>query len=587
VGELKAMLRGSSRQRIGGPIAATAAAMLLLASTAACTRSSQRGNGAGDPAGGVAPRATAPIVASIRAEPRSFNRYVARDLTSDVISHLTQAALVRVDRTTGRLVPELAESWTLESDQATYRIKLRTGLRFSDGVPFTADDVVFSFDAIYDDRVGSVFADSLMVRGKPLTVTADSSETVTIRFPVPFAPGLRLLDGVPILPRHRLQAALQSGTFRASWGPQTRPDDLAGLGPYQLEKYVPGQRLLFTRNRFHWQDEEARRQHAADRIELEIVPDQNAEALGLESGRVDFTQSEIRPADFAAFQRAAAAGRVVMHDLGVGTDGDLLWFNLAPRPGDPRSRWLQHADLRRAISDAVDREAFVNTVYLGAAVPAYGVVSPGNAAWYQPAAPAVHDRETSTRLLDGLGLSLRDRGGIRTDAAGAPARFTLVTQSGNTALERGAVFVRDALRGVGVEVDVVLLEVNALIARITSGDYDAAYFRLLTTDTDPALNLDFWLSSGSAHVWHPEQARPGTGWERHIDELMLEMSSTLDVERRRRLFAEVQRIWAGELPALCFAFPRAWVVVNPRIRNATPALFRPPVLWNPAMLGAG
>jgi peptide/nickel transport system substrate-binding protein len=139
----------------------------------------------------------------------------------------------------------------------------------------------------------------------------------------------------------------------------------------------------------------------------------------------------------------------------------------------------------------------------------------------------------------------------------------------------------------GVEVDIVLLEVNALIARIMSGDYDAAYFRLLTTDTDPALNLDFWLSSGSAHMWHPEQARPGTDWEQRIDELMLEMSSTLDVERRRRLFAEVQRIWAGELPAVCFAFPRVWIALNPRIRNATPALVRPPVLWNPTMLGVG
>ncbi len=554
---------------------ATAVAALLVACAAACSR------------GSTPHVAATPIVASIRAEPRSFNRYVARDLSSDVISQLTQAALVKIDRTTGQLVPELAESWTLGSDRMTYRLRLRSGVRFSDGKPFTSADVVFSFDAIYDDRAASVFADSLTVRGKRLTVTADGRDAVLIRFPVPFAPGLRMLDGVPMLPRHRLHPALESGTFRATWGPSTTPDDLAGLGPYLLEKYVPGQRLLFVRNPFHWRSDEARRQHAADRIELEIVPDQNAEALGLESGRVDFTQSEIRPADFAAFHRAAATGRVVMHDLGVGTDGDLLWFNLAPRPRDPRTRWLQSADLRRAISAAVDREAFVNTVYLGAAVPAYGVVSPGNTAWYRPMPNPIHDRHTSRRLLDGLGLVEQNQSGIRTDAAGKPARFTLVTQAGNTSLERGAVFIRDAMKDVGVEVDVVPLEVNALIARITGGDYDAAYFRLLTTDTDPALNLDFWLSSGSAHVWHPEQARPGTDWERRVDGLMLEMSSTLDAERRRQLFAEVQQIWAAELPAVCFAFPRAWIVLNPRIRNATPALFRPPVLWNPTMIGVG
>jgi peptide/nickel transport system substrate-binding protein len=572
--QLKSMLREPSPQWIGRRIGGGAAAALLLVFAAACTR-------------GSGPHPAAPIVASIRAEPRSFNRYVARDLTSDVISQLTQAALVKVDRTTGQLVPELAESWTLESDQTTYQIKLRPGVRFSDGTPFTAEDVVFSFAAIYDDRVGSVFADSLAVRGKRLTVTGDGRESVTIRFPAPFAPGLRILDGVPMLPKHRLQTALQSGTFRSSWGPLTPPGDLVGLGPFHLLKYVPGQRLVFARNPFHWRDAEARRQHAADRIELEIVPDQNAEALVLESGHIDFSQSEIRPGDYAAFQRAATAGRLVMRDVGIGTDGDLLWFNLASRPGDPRTRWLQHADLRRAISNAVDREAFVNTVYLGAAVPADGVVSPANAMWYRPAANPVHDRDASRRLLDGLGLLEQNRREVRTDAAGAPARFTLITQGGNTSLERGAVFIRDAMNEVGVQVDVVVLEVNALIARIMSGDYDAAYFRLLATDTDPALNLDFWLSSGSAHVWHPEQARPGTDWERRIDALMLEMSSTLDVERRRQLFAEVQQIWAGELPALCFAFPRAWIALNPRIRNATPAQFRPPVLWNPTMLGVG
>jgi peptide/nickel transport system substrate-binding protein len=179
----------------------------------------------------------------------------------------------------------------------------------------------------------------------------------------------------------------------------------------------------------------------------------------------------------------------------------------------------------------------------------------------------------------------QNRRGVRTDDAGTPARFTIITQTGNTSLERGAAFIRDALKEVGVQVDVVPLEVNALVARIMSRDYDAAYFRLLTSDTDPALNLDFWLSSGSAHVWNPEQAKPATEWERRIDGLMLEMSSTLDGDRRRRLFGEVQQIWAADLPVICFAFPRSWLAMNPRIRNATPALFRPPVLWNATMLG--
>jgi peptide/nickel transport system substrate-binding protein len=170
------------------------------------------------------------------------------------------------------------------------------------------------------------------------------------------------------------------------------------------------------------------------------------------------------------------------------------------------------------------------------------------------------------------------------DAAGAPARFSLLTQKGNTSLERGAAVIRDSLRQVGIQVDVVEFEVGALIQRFSSGNYDAVYFRLLTTDTDPSLNPDFWLSSGAAHVWNPAQPAPATRWEREIDRLMDDISTSSDRARRIRLFGEVQRIIGREVPVLCFAFPRLWFGMSTRISQATPAAFRPPLLWNPAVI---
>jgi len=106
------------------------------------------------------PRAqqAATLVASIRAEPRSFNRYTARDLSTTVVTYLTQAGLVRVNRSTDRLEGELAERWELLPDQKTYRVTLRPGLTFSDGEPFTADDVAFSFRALYDERGGTALS---------------------------------------------------------------------------------------------------------------------------------------------------------------------------------------------------------------------------------------------------------------------------------------------------------------------------------------------------------------------------------------------------------------------------------------------
>lgn len=170
------------------------------------------------------------------------------------------------------------------------------------------------------------------------------------------------------------------------------------------------------------------------------------------------------------------------------------------------------------------------------------------------------------------------------DRGGRPVRLSLLTQKGNTSLERGAAVIRDSLHAVGVQVDVVALEAGALVDRVMRGDYDAAYFSLLTTDTDPALNLDFWLSSGGAHVWNPEQRTAATTWEAEVDALMDKVATTLDRDRRRNLFAQVQQIMAREVPALCFAFPRHRLAVNSRVAGATPSNLRPPILWNPAAI---
>ena len=532
-----------------------------------------------------APRPADTLVASIRAEPRSFNRYVARDLTTAVITYLTHSALVRINRVTNQLEPELAESWELLPDQRTYRIRLRPDVRFSDGIPFTAADVVFSFQAAYDQPTASLLAETLRVRGQPLIVTAENDTTISIRFPSSFGPGLRLLDGVPMFPRHRLEQELKAGRFRLAWGTSTPPSEITGLGPFVLRQYDPGQRLVFDRNPNYWRREGGHPLPKLDHVVLEVIPDQDAESLRLQSGEIDFTQSEFRPSDFSPLSRAAARGRIALTDLGVGLDGDLFWINLTPaKAKDSRSRWLQHADFRRAVSHSIERQAFVDAVYLGAAVPAYSVVSPGNREWYVDAPTPRYDVAAAQRLLASLKLADRNDDGMLEDADGVPVHFTLLTQKGNMSLERGASAIRDSLAHVGVRVDVVKLEVGTLIQYIMDGNYDAAYFRLLTTDTDPALNLDFWLSSGSAHLWNMSQRTPSTPWESDIDALMDQVSTTLDAGSRRALFAEVQRIMAREVPALCFAFPRLSFAMSTRVVDATPAPFGPPVLWNPAVI---
>jgi len=526
----------------------------------------------------------------MRSEPRTFNPHAGRDFASSLVISLTQARLLRVNRATQQLEPWLAESYTCSPDALSCTLTLRQGIAFSDGAPFTSADVVFSFQAAYDEKTGSPLGDALLVGGKPLAVTARDAHTVAVAFPSVYGPGLRLLDSLPILPRHRLEAAFKAGTLREQWGPAAPPADIAGLGPFVIQAYLPGQRLVLVRNPKYWRRDAAGTQLPyLDRLTLEITPDQNAELLRLQSGQADLTQSEVRPDDYAALRREAAAGKLRLADAGPAFDADAFWFNLKPgaKAHDGRP-WLARVELRRAVSHAVNRRAFADEVFLGAAEPHWGPITPSNKTWFAPEGAIdreIYDMGRARVLLAGLGLRDANSDGMLDDAAGAPARFALVTQKGNTALEKGAAFIRDELKKVGLAVDVVPLEVGALVDRMTKGDYDALYFRFLTTDTDPAMNLDFWLSSGGAHVWNMEQAVPATPWEKQIDTLMGAMAGERNPSRRRLLFLEAQKLLSQNLPVVYFAVPRVYVATSTRVAGATPAPVRPPILWNADAIG--
>jgi len=542
-----------------------------------------------DPAAGQqAPTRGGELIVSIRTEPRSFNRHAARDTSTDLVSKLTHARLVRIDQASQAVEPSLAEGWTTAADGMRVTMTLKRGLVFSDGQPFTADDVVFAFQAVYDERSGSALADSLKAGGKNLTVAALDPHTVLITFPSPFAPGLRILAYLPILPRHRLAAALEAGTFTKAWGLDTPPADLVGLGPFVLRQYVPGQRLVFERNPHYFgRAADGTALPYLDRLVVDVIPDQSAELLRLESGQLDMMTSEISPDAYAPLKRAADQGRVKLLDLGVSHNADGLWFNLKPGAfaADARGVWLQRDELRRAISMAVNRKVFADTVFLGAGVPVFGAETPANKKWYWTGiAETPHDPAGATRVLASIGLSDRNGDGTLEDGRNQPARFTLLTQQGRPNLERAAAVIRDELKKIGLTVDVVTLEGAAVIDRFLNARYDAVYFNADKSDLDPATNPDFWFSSGSAHPWNLEQKTPATGWERRIDELMTQQIASPDETERKRLYDEVQKIFAEHLPIVYFVAPRIYAAHSARVINLTPTEARPQLLSRPDLV---
>ena len=567
---------------VGSALAASsrlllAVAFATVAAAPACTRSNQptSSSTAGSP-----PARGGELVASQRTEPGNYNRYFETTAAAELVALLTHAKLVRVNRATDELEPALAESWTT-SDNVTYTLKLRSSLRFSDGTPFTSEDVLFSFRAAYE-APGSELAHVLTIGDKPLTVTAPGPDSVTVTFPERFAPALRLLDNLPILPRHKLEASFKAKGMKEAWKPGRPVTETAGLGPFVLTEHLSGQRMVFTRNPHYWRrDQNGTQLPYLDRITLVLVEDQSVEALRLEAGAIDLmANADIQPESYLRFKQLASQGRVQLIDGGSALDANVLWFNLAPSAID-RKPWMRKKEFRQALSYAVDRQAIANTVYFGAATPVYGPITPRNATWVAPSTPTYpYDRARAAQLLAGIGLRDRNGDGLLDDAAGRPVRLSILLRQGSSPRERTATMLQDQWKAVGIGVDIVGLDMTAIFQRWQKRDYETIFHGFDASATDPANNLDFWLSSGTMHFWNPAQAKAASDWERQIDELMRQQASLSSLPERQRLFAEVQRIFGEELPALYFVVPTFTFAASARVQNLQPAPQNPHFLWS-------
>jgi peptide/nickel transport system substrate-binding protein len=558
--------------------ASLSVALIGLSAAAACSR----GKETAAPAAPSGPVRGGSLTASIRSEPKTFNRFApcAGLAPVDALTRLVHATLVRVNRTTGEPEPWLAERWTTSPDGRTFTLTLRDGVKFSDGTPFTSQDVLFSFRALYDPTTESSLVSSALVQGKPLQVSAPDAHTVVVTLPAAFAPGVALLDNVPIYPKHKLQPALASGSFGKAWGVTTPPAEIVGLGPFVISDFVSGQRMTFARNPNYWRKDASGVQLPyLDRLVMEFITAQDAEMLRLQAGTVDvMTQADVRAEDIAALRRLRDQGSIQLIEAGTSVDPQLLWFNLTPGNNAVKAKpYLQRAEFRQAISHAIDRDAIVRTVYLGAADPVYGPITPGNKTWFSPDAPALrYDVARARALLATAGLSDRNGDGMLDDGKGQPVGFSIITQAQHVR-ERTATMIQEQLRQVGIAVSVVALDPNSMFTRFGQGDYESIYYGFQASAFDPGLNLDLWLSGGNAHVWN---VGAPAAWEKTLDAVIQQQVAAGSLAERRRLLLEAEKIFAANMPEVNVVAPKVTVAMSRRVGGAVPALLDPKILWN-------
>ena len=526
------------------------------------------------------------LVFALRSEPKTLNPVTAVDIPSREVIGRLMADLVHIDRQTQQTAPALAKSWRVSSDGRHYTLELRRGLRFSDGHPFDADDVVFSFGCYLDERNGSPQRDLLIVGGKPIVVRKLDAHRVTVDLEQPFAAAERLFDSNSMLPRHLLEKAQQEGRLAQAWGLGAAPADMAGLGPFRLKSYVPGDRLVLERNPHYWKvDRAGRPLPYLDEIVFLLVPSEDAQVVRFKAGETDLI-SRLSAANFAALARDPAAGRYRLEDLGPGLEYSFLFFNLNDLGGrleavSRKQAWFRQTAFRQAVSAVLDRDGIVRLVYQGRATSLATHVTPGNKLWVNRALPPpVRSLARARDLLARAGFSWSGEGAL-TDGGGTPVEFTIVTNAANASRVQMATVVQDDLRQLGMRVQLVPLENRALLDRVLqSHDYDAALMALASGDVDPTSEMNVWISSGPTHLWRLGASAPSAPGEKEIDELMRRQAVTLDPRERKRLYDRVQELVADNLPLIPLVSPNVLVGARPGLGNFRPAILDPYVLWN-------
>ncbi len=502
---------------------------------------------------------------SLASDPKTFDALQVSEQSSEVIRYLTGGVLVRINRATDQVQPELAESWKSGDQGRSLTFRLRSGLRFSDGAPLTANDVARTLNAALDPANAAPVGDTFRSEHGNPEIRVLSPLEITIRYPQ-VKPGMeRLFDALSIVPANQAKAA--SGRLPAS------------AGPFCVAEYRPGEYVRLARNPNYWKrDASGRQLPYLDSIRIDIQPNHDIELTRFLRGDTHLIDA-LEPESFDRVSRTQprAAG-----NSGPSLDSEFLWFNQAQTAPIPawKKKWFTSVVFRHAVSMSIRRDDIARIVYRGHAHPAAGPVSPANLFWFNRALkPLPFDSQSALRSLASEGFTLRD--GELHDRDGHLVEFSLITNSGNRPREAMAAVIQDDLRAIGIKVNIVTLDFSSLIERIMkTSQYEAALLGLANTEIDPSAQMNVWLSSGPMHAWWPSEKSPATPWEATIDKLELAQASELSRDRRKKDFDEVQRIVVEQEPIIYLVNPDCLAAIAPSLHGTRPVAAPPQTLWN-------
>lgn len=513
------------------------------------------------------------MLVAVLSEPSTFN-YALNESAYSVFGFLYDG-LIGENGLTADLEPALAESWEISEDKQRIVITLRDGLKWSDGEPLTADDVIFTYNDIYlNPKLPVPIKDALKIGTSRALPTVKKLDQRRVEFivPEPFAPFLRYVGGIPILPAHALRKSVETTDsngnpiFLSTWGTGTAPQKIIGNGPYRMESYTPGQRVIFRRNPYYWRkDAQGNPQPYIERIVWQIIESTDNQLLSFRTGQLD--NLEVAPEAFGLLKREEKRGRFEIYNGGVDTSTTFIAFNLnkarnsknQPLVDPIKSRWFNTKEFRQAVAYAIDRETIKTNVFRGLGEFQNSFVYVKSPYYLSPEEGLKvynYDPQKAKQLLLGAGFKYNPQGQL-LDADDNRVRFTLLTNSERkTRADMAAQIVRD-LSKIGMQVDLQVLSFNSYLQKLkVTQDWDCYLGGFLGGGVEPHSASNIWKISGASHAFNqgPQPGDPPligwevADWEREIDRLYTQGAQELDETKRKAIYGKYQQIASEQLP---------------------------------------
>jgi peptide/nickel transport system substrate-binding protein len=464
---------------------------------------------------------------------RRLNPVTANDGASGTINDQVFNGLVKYNKDI-KLVGDLAKQWEISNGGKTITFYLRKGVKWHDGVEFTAEDCLFTYQKFIDPNVATPYSSSYTDISKAEVV---SKYVFRVTYKEPFSPALESW-AMGMIPRHLLEGK-DINTDQFNRHP-------VGTGPYKFKEWISGQKIVLVAN-----DDYFEGRPNIDQFIYRIIPDSSTMFQELLSGGIDMMS--LSPLQYLRKSETRRIRDNYVKFRYPANAYTYMGYNL-------RNPLFSEIKVRQALSYAINRQGIIDGILLGLGRPCTGPFSYVSWAYNPNAKSYAYDPGKARSMLAEAGWKDLNSDGI-LEKDGKPFRFTIMTNQGNTERIRTAEIIQQNMKALGIDVNIRVMEWQAFLEQIDKRSFDAIILGW-SMGRDPDIY----------DIWHSSKTKKGEynfiGYHNaEVDRLLVEGRHTFDIEKRKKIYFRIHAILAEEQPYAFLYVPDATPILHKRFKN--------------------